>query len=63
MWPGDLQIIYSRLHNLNTAHGFAPGTKAFIYQEVEELCEFSKMFMIESNLIIQPNSIKVKVTL
>ena len=42
MWPGDLGIIYGQLNNLNTAHGFAPGTKPFIYQEVIDLGEFYK---------------------
>ncbi|XP_078052959.1 alpha-amylase [Augochlora pura] len=34
MWPADLKTIYSRLHDLSRNHGFAPGSKAFIYQEV-----------------------------
>ncbi|XP_055597407.1 alpha-amylase A-like [Uranotaenia lowii] len=34
MWPGDLEIIFNRLHNLNTAHGFAPNSRAFMAQEV-----------------------------
>lgn len=34
MWPKDLAVIYSRLHNLNVDHGFAPNSKPFIYQEV-----------------------------
>jgi alpha-amylase len=42
MWPGDLQIIYNQLQNLNTAHGFAPGSRPFIYQQVIDLGEFSK---------------------
>lgn len=34
MWPGDLEIIYNRLHNLNTAHGFPSNARPYIYQEV-----------------------------
>ena len=34
MWPGDLKVIYSRLKDLNVEHGFAPGTRPFIFQEV-----------------------------
>jgi len=37
MWPGDMQIIMSRLNDLNTDHGFAPGTRPFIAQEVIDL--------------------------
>jgi len=42
MWPGDLEIIYNRLNDLNTDQGFEPGSKAFIYQEVIDYGEFSK---------------------
>ncbi|KAL7047287.1 hypothetical protein ACKWTF_002858 [Chironomus riparius] len=34
MWPEDLEHIYGRLHNLNTAQGFASNSKPFIFQEV-----------------------------
>lgn len=34
MWPEDLQVIYDRLKNLNTAHGFPPNARPYIYQEV-----------------------------
>lgn len=34
MWPGDLRIIYDRLNNLNTAHGFPANARPYIYQEV-----------------------------
>jgi len=37
MWPGDMENILSRLNNLNTDHGFAPGTRPFIVQEVIDL--------------------------
>ncbi|CAG9125505.1 unnamed protein product [Plutella xylostella] len=37
MWPGDLNAIYGRLHNLNTAHGFPHGARPYIYQEVIDL--------------------------
>ncbi|CAH2096390.1 unnamed protein product [Euphydryas editha] len=37
MWPGDLRIIYSRLRNLNTEHGFPSGARPYIYQEVIDL--------------------------
>ena len=31
------QNIYNRLNNLNTEHGFAGGSRPFIYQEVIDL--------------------------
>jgi alpha-amylase len=34
MWPQDLEIIYNRVRNLNTAFGFAAGARPFITQEV-----------------------------
>ncbi|KAG7210988.1 hypothetical protein KM043_016357 [Ampulex compressa] len=34
MWPQDLKVIYSRLHNLSTAHGFANNSRPYIFQEV-----------------------------
>ncbi|XP_068620034.1 alpha-amylase 2-like [Battus philenor] len=34
MWPQDLRIIYDRLKNLNTAHGFPANARPYIYQEV-----------------------------
>ncbi|KAF9424771.1 hypothetical protein HW555_000072 [Spodoptera exigua] len=34
MWPSDLRVIYDRLHNLNTAHGFPANARPYIYQEV-----------------------------
>ncbi|XP_049873298.1 alpha-amylase 1-like [Pectinophora gossypiella] len=37
MWPGDLKIIYDRLSNLNTDHGFSSGARPYIYQEVIDL--------------------------
>ncbi|XP_061389344.1 alpha-amylase 1-like [Musca vetustissima] len=37
MWPADLKVIYSRLNNLNTAHGFAANTRPFIVQEVIDM--------------------------
>ena len=42
MWPGDLEIIYNQLKDLNTSHGFVTGTRPFIYQEVIDYGEFSK---------------------
>lgn len=33
-WPGDLEIIWSRLRNLNTAHGFAANQRPFVVGEV-----------------------------
>ncbi|XP_064188330.1 alpha-amylase-like isoform X3 [Anguilla rostrata] len=36
IWPEDLHVIYSRLHNLNTTW-FPAGSKPFIYQEVIDL--------------------------
>jgi hypothetical protein len=43
MWPCDLKYIYGQLKNLNTDHGFSPCTRPFIYQEVIDLGEFSKL--------------------
>lgn len=37
MWPGDLRIIYERVKNLNTAHGFPSGARPYIVQEVIDL--------------------------
>ncbi|XP_045460786.1 alpha-amylase-like [Harmonia axyridis] len=34
MHPDDLKVIFGRLKNLNTKHGFAKDAKAFIYQEI-----------------------------
>jgi alpha-amylase len=42
MWPADLQYIYNNLKNLNNEHGFAPGSRPFIYQDVIDFGEFSK---------------------
>ncbi|XP_011263078.2 alpha-amylase 1 isoform X2 [Camponotus floridanus] len=36
MWPNDLKIIFSRLHNLNTKQGFHKDARAFIFQEVSD---------------------------
>lgn len=37
MWPGDLEAIFPRVKNLNTAFGFAPNTRPFFAQEVIDL--------------------------
>ncbi|KAG5666576.1 hypothetical protein PVAND_014594 [Polypedilum vanderplanki] len=37
MWPADLQHIFNRLNNLNTAHGFPANSRPFITQEVIDL--------------------------
>lgn len=37
MWPVDMEGIFDRLDNLSTEHGFAAGTKPFIFQEVIDL--------------------------
>lgn len=37
MWPSDLHVIYNRLRNLNTNHGFPSGARPYIYQEVIDL--------------------------
>jgi len=34
MWPRDLKVIYSRLKNLNTDHGYPSGARPYIVQEV-----------------------------
>jgi alpha-amylase len=34
MWPGDMEAIYSLLHDLNTDHGFAAGSRPMLFQEV-----------------------------
>ena len=37
MWPSDLEIIYSRVKNLNTNFGFPSGARPFFTQEVIDL--------------------------
>ncbi|GAB0097241.1 Alpha-amylase [Sergentomyia squamirostris] len=37
MWPGDLDIIYARVRNLNTVHGFPGNARPFFFQEVIDL--------------------------
>ncbi|XP_055627334.1 alpha-amylase 2-like [Toxorhynchites rutilus septentrionalis] len=37
MWPEDLKVIYNSIKNLNTTHGFKPGSRAFITQEVIDM--------------------------
>lgn len=37
MWPDDLEIIYSRLHDLNTTAGFPENARPFFYHEVIDL--------------------------
>ncbi|KAH8277618.1 hypothetical protein KR018_002242, partial [Drosophila ironensis] len=34
MWPADLSVIFDRLPNLSISHGFPPGSRAYIVQEV-----------------------------
>ncbi|PSN47156.1 hypothetical protein C0J52_13505 [Blattella germanica] len=34
MWPSDLQILYNKVKNLNTSHGFPNNTRPFFFQEV-----------------------------
>lgn len=34
MWPGDLEIIWGRLRNLNTNYGFASNSRPFVVGEV-----------------------------
>lgn len=34
MWPQDLKVIFSRLKNLNTDHGYPAGARPYIVQEV-----------------------------
>jgi hypothetical protein len=35
-WPGDLEVIWARLGNLNTAHGFAANARPFVVGEVSD---------------------------
>jgi len=37
MWPEDMELILTRLDNLNTSHGFPAGARPFIVQEVIDL--------------------------
>ncbi|XP_058813299.1 alpha-amylase A-like [Topomyia yanbarensis] len=37
MWPEHLDMVYGALNDLNTAHGFKAGARAFITQEVIDL--------------------------
>lgn len=47
MWPEDLEVIFEALNDLNTNHGFAGGSRPFIYQEV---IDFGRIFAnIKSN--------------
>ncbi|ODM96630.1 Alpha-amylase 1, partial [Orchesella cincta] len=39
MWPEDLSNIFSRLNNLPTEHGFNPGTRPFIVQEITDAAD------------------------
>lgn len=39
MLPEDMGIIFDRLKDLSMDHGFAPGSRAFIYQEVAGMGE------------------------
>uniref|UniRef100_A0AAQ5XHP6 alpha-amylase n=1 Tax=Amphiprion ocellaris TaxID=80972 RepID=A0AAQ5XHP6_AMPOC len=49
MWPGDLEAVYGRLHNLNTSW-FPGGSRSFIFQEVV----FPKCFYKgPSNIVIE----------
>lgn len=37
MWPGDLEVIFGRLKNLNTNYGFPANARPFLTQEVIDL--------------------------
>ena len=37
MWPEDLGVIYSRLRDLNTDHGFPSNARPYVYQEVIDM--------------------------
>ncbi|XP_043481345.1 alpha-amylase A-like [Leptopilina heterotoma] len=37
MYPNDLKVIYGRIKNLNTKHGYPAKSRPFIYQEVIDL--------------------------
>ena len=42
MWPGDLEVIYGGLPNLNIRSGFRAGARPFIAQEViDQDCDFN----------------------
>ncbi|XP_037031652.1 alpha-amylase-like isoform X2 [Bradysia coprophila] len=36
MWPSDLEIIFSRLNNLNVDFGFASNSRPFIYHDLKD---------------------------
>ena len=36
MWPADMEAIFDNLNDLSTEHGFAPGSRPFMFQEVIE---------------------------
>lgn len=36
MWPNDLKVIYGRMRDLSEEHGFAPGARPFVLQEVND---------------------------
>lgn len=37
MWPEDLEVIYGRVRNLSTEHGFGANARPFITQEVIDM--------------------------
>ncbi|XP_055915746.1 alpha-amylase A-like [Eupeodes corollae] len=37
MWPADLRVIFAHIKNLSTSHGFEPGSRPFIFQEVIDM--------------------------
>jgi alpha-amylase len=51
MWPGDMEAILGGLKDLSTDHGFAPGTRPFIVQEVIDLGNnLNKIYEHDCNL-------------
>ena len=46
MWPSDLKVMWSRVKNLSTAHGFPPNTRPFFVQEVlGACCDYSDQYL------------------
>lgn len=46
MWPSDLKIMFDRVKDLSTAHGFASGTRPFFVQEIlGACCEYADQYL------------------
>jgi len=53
MWPGDLHAIYETLNDLNTAFGFSPNTRPFIFNEASHCISFCFSNIILLNVMAE----------